>query len=52
MASTATVTPVTLVTLGITSLSSSIYELGSLTFLNDTDAYLAIDINKYRVSWC
>ncbi len=45
MASTATGTPINLATLGITSLSSSIYELGSLTFLNDTDAYIAIDIN-------
>jgi hypothetical protein len=31
--------------LNITSLLNSIYELGSVTFINDTDAYITIDIN-------
>jgi hypothetical protein len=36
---------ITMDTFNLTSLSSSIYELGSVTFINDTNAYITIDIN-------
>jgi len=45
MASTATGTSIIMEKLSITPLPSSIYETGSLTFVNNTNAYTTIDIN-------
>ena len=40
----------------ITSISSPIFELSSVTFVNDTQAYTTVDINLSQltniISWC
>ncbi len=45
MASSAAGTIITMVKLNITYIPSSIYEPGTVTFINDTVAYTTIDIN-------
>ena len=57
MAPTATPTPITMTLLNtMTSISSTIYETSSVTFVNDTHAYTTVDINLSKItninSWC
>ncbi len=49
------VTNITMNKLNITSLSSSIYGPGSVTFENDTQAFTVVEFdyaNITRVTWC